>query len=124
MNTSAFVTAIRIKIEENQFKTYFFLFAFCLLTTSISLEKIIGNLLAEKLELERKKEFVKGIEASFEERWKLHMSQIRSYAYWPEVWDYTESQNPRLKPRSSSSFGKIQVGGLGCAGWRQRALLW
>lgn len=92
MNTSAFVTTIRIKLEENQFKTYFFLFAFCLLTTSITLEKIIGNLLAERLEQDRKKEFVKGIDASFQERWKLHMSQIRSYAYWPEVWEFIKTK--------------------------------
>ncbi len=92
MNTSAFVTAIRIKIVENQSKTYFFLFAFCLLTTSISLERIIGNLLAERLEVERKNDFVKGIEASLEERWKLHLGQIRSYAYWPEVWELIKTK--------------------------------
>jgi hypothetical protein len=92
MNTSAFVTTIRIKLEENQYKTYFFLFAFCLLTTSFTLEKIIGNLLAERLEIERKKDFVKGIESSFDERWKLHASQIKSYAYWPEVWELIKAK--------------------------------
>lgn len=92
MNTSAFVTTIRIKLEENQYKTYFFLFAFCLLTTSFTLEKIIGNLLAERLEIDRKQEFVKGIESSFNERWKLHMSQIRSYAYWPEEWELIKTK--------------------------------
>lgn len=92
MNTSAFVTTIRLKIEENQYKTYFFLFAFCLLTTSISLEKIIGNLLSERLEVERKKEYIKGIDASFQETWKLHLSQVRSYAYWPDVWDLIKTK--------------------------------
>ncbi len=92
MNTSAFVTTIRIKLEENQYKTYLFLFAFCLLISSFTLEKIIGNLLAERLEVDRKKEFVKGIESSFNERWKLHMSQIRSYAYWSEVWDLIKAK--------------------------------
>lgn len=92
MNTSAFATAIRIKIQENQYKTYFFLFAFCLIIISVSLNRIMGNLISEQLEMERKKDFVKGIEMSFESRWKMHLSQIRSYAYWSEVWDLIKAK--------------------------------
>ncbi|MBP7281417.1 MAG: hypothetical protein KBA66_07570 [Leptospiraceae bacterium] len=92
MNTSAFVTAIRIKLEENQYRTYFFLFAFCLLTTSITIEKFIGNLLSEQLEIERKKDYARGIEASLQERWNLHLTEIRSYAYWPDVWDLVKTK--------------------------------
>ncbi|MBK8399402.1 MAG: hypothetical protein IPL26_29690 [Leptospiraceae bacterium] len=91
MNTSAFVTSIRVKLEENQYKTYFFLFAFCLLTTSFTIEKFFGNLVSEQLELERKKDYKKGVEASLQERWNLHLTQIKSYAFWPDVWDLVKT---------------------------------
>lgn len=105
MNTSAFATAIRIKIKENQFSTFLLLFAFCLLTTSITLEKIIGNLIAEKLEEDRKKELTKGINATFEERWKIHGNLIKSYAYWPEVWDFIKAKK---NDKAYSSFQSDQ----------------
>ncbi|HMV43594.1 MAG TPA: hypothetical protein PK079_08420 [Leptospiraceae bacterium] len=92
MNTSAFVTSIRIKIKENQYSTFLLIFAFCLFIASMTLEKIIGNLLVERLEEDRKKEFTHGIQVSFEERWKIHTNQIRSYAYWPEVWDLIKAK--------------------------------